>query len=486
MNFVLIGVNHKSAPLQVRERLAIPAARMQEATLSLLSVPCVREGMILSTCNRVEFLTYQEPAQADLLEFIQNYFAVGKEALHPYMYEYRASEVVRHVFRVASSLDSLVVGEPQILGQVKESYSLARSIGGINANLDPLMQRAFTVARKVRNQTSIGISSVSIASVAVDLARKIFGSLQGKTVLLMGAGKMGELAARSMMQHGASTIYICNRTYERAVEVAGKFPGVRSESGFAAGNPQSCSPFPTICCINMLRWRISLSAPPAPRIPYSIASMRNNICSDASSGPCFLSILPCPATWTRRLITWKVCFVYNIDDLQAVAVSNMSSRTKEAMDAEVIIRDEVERYTLRMQSLNGVPSIVALQQSLEDVRQNEMRRMAPRLAHLSAEQLQAVEQMTRALVHKLQHAPIQAIKRAAQEGDRETLAVIQNVFDLEHHEKSTEAMGTSESFAAQNDSNETAFIPTRDATAVEVQDAATPAKSTPVKQESLP
>ena len=152
------------------------------------------------------------------------------------MYEYRASEVVRHVFRVASSLDSLVVGEPQILGQVKESYSLARSIGGINTNLDPLMQRAFTVARKVRNQTSIGISSVSIASVAVDLARKIFGSLQGKTVLLMGAGKMGELAARSMMQHGASTIYICNRTYERAVEVAGKFPGVRSESGSASGS----------------------------------------------------------------------------------------------------------------------------------------------------------------------------------------------------------------------------------------------------------
>ena len=145
-------------------------------------------------------------------------------------------------------------------------------------------------------------------------------------------------------------------------------------------------------------------------------------------------------------------FVYNIDDLQAVAVSNMSSRTKEAMDAEVIIRDEVERYTQRMQSLNGVPSIVALQQSLEDVRQNEMRRMAPRLAHLSSEQLQAVEQMTRALVHKLQHAPIQAIKRAAQEGDRETLAVIQNVFDLEHHEKPTEAIGTAETSAGQSDS----------------------------------
>ncbi len=235
MNLVLIGVNHKSAPLQVRERLAIPAARLEEATLSLLSVPCVREAMILSTCNRVEFLTYQEPAQADLLEFIQDYFAIDKDALHPYTYEYRASEVVRHVFRVASSLDSLVVGEPQILGQVKESYTLARSVGGVNNNLDPLMQRAFTVARKVRNQTSIGISSVSIASVAVDLARKIFGSLQGRTVLLMGAGKMGELAARSLMQHGAGTIYVCNRTYERAVELAEKFPGVRAASQSAPG-----------------------------------------------------------------------------------------------------------------------------------------------------------------------------------------------------------------------------------------------------------
>ena len=175
-------------------------------------MPCVREGLILSTCNRVEFLTYQEPAPADLLEFIRNYFAVDTDALRPYIYEYRSSEVVRHLFRVASSLDSLVVGEPQILGQVKGSYTVARSIGGVNNNLEPLMQRAFTVARKVRNQTSIGVSSVSIASVAVDLARKIFGSLQGKTILLMGAGKMGELAARSLMHQGAGKIYFCNRT----------------------------------------------------------------------------------------------------------------------------------------------------------------------------------------------------------------------------------------------------------------------------------
>ena len=466
MNFVLIGVNHKSAPLQVRERLAIPAARLQEATLSLLSVPCVREGMILSTCNRVEFLTYQEPAQADLLEFIQNYFAIGKEALHPYMYEYRASEVVRHVFRVASSLDSLVVGEPQILGQVKESYSLARSIGGINTNLDPLMQRAFTVARKVRNQTSIGISSVSIASVGVDLARKIFGSLQGKTVLLMGAGKMGELAARSMMQHGASTIYICNRTYERAVELAGKFPGVRSESGSGTGQSAIVQPISYDLLHQYAATADIIVSSTGAENPIFNRAHAEQYMQRRKQRPMFFIDIAVPRDVDPEINNVEGVFVYNIDDLQAVAVSNMSSRTKEAMDAEVIIRTEVEKYTQRMQSLNGVPAIVALQQSLEDVRQNEMRRMAPRLAQLSSEQLQAVEQMTRALVHKLQHAPIQAIKRAAQEGDRETLAVIQTVFDLEHHEKTDAAIETAESVIGQREQTETAFVPTPDATAV--------------------
>jgi glutamyl-tRNA reductase len=486
MNFVLIGVNHKSAPLQVRERLAIPTARLQEATLSLLSVPCVREGMILSTCNRVEFLTYQEPAQADLLEFVQNYFAIGKEALHPYMYEYRASEVVRHVFRVASSLDSLVVGEPQILGQVKESYTLARSIGTINTNLDPLMQRAFTVARKVRNQTSIGISSVSIASVAVDLARKIFGSLQGKTVLLMGAGKMGELAARSMMQHGASTIYICNRTYERAVEVAGKFPGVRSERGSESGQTAIVQPISYDLLHKYAATADIVVSSTGAEDPIFKRAHAERYMQRRKQRPMFLIDIAVPRDVDPEINSVEGVFVYNIDDLQAVAVSNMSSRTKEAMEAEAIIRDEVERYTLRMQSLNGVPSIVALQQALEDVRQSEMRRMAPRLAQLSSEQLQAVEQMTRALVHKLQHSPIQAIKRAAQEGDRETLAVIQSVFDLEHREEPTEASGTTESTAGTSEPNETVFALTPDATAGATKNAASAAKPAPATEESLP
>ena len=431
MNFVLIGVNHKSAPLTVRERLAISPARLQEATQSLLSVPCVREGMILSTCNRVEFLTYQEPAQADLLEFIRDFFAVDTTALRPYMYEYRASEVVRHLFRVASSLDSLVVGEPQILGQVKESYAVARSVGGMNSNLEPLMQRAFTVARKVRNQTSIGISSVSIASVAVDLARKIFGSLQGKTVLLVGAGKMGELAARSLMQNGASTIYLCNRTDERAVALAEKFSSQK-----ISGQLHTVQSIPFSSLHDYAAIADIVVSSTGAETPIFNRQHAQAYAHRRKQRPMFFIDIAVPRDVDPEIDRVEGIFVYNIDDLQAVAVSNLSNRAREAADAEAIIRAEVERYAKRMQSLDGVPSIVALQQNLEEVRQIEMRRMAPRFAGLSADQMQAVEQVTRALVNKMQHAPIQAIKRAAQEGDRETLATIQTVFDLEGHSES--------------------------------------------------
>jgi len=204
-SLVLLGINHNTAPIEVRERLAIPAARLADATRSLLHQPGIREGLILSTCNRVELLTLQDDAadtaqaatsqpqtKADLLRFLHEYFSVPPNDIQPHLYEFREREAVRHLFRVASSLDSMVVGEPQILGQVKDSYTTAREVGAISTHLESLLQRTFTVAKKIRTETQIGSSSVSIASVAVDLARKIFGSLEGKTVLLVGAGKMSE------------------------------------------------------------------------------------------------------------------------------------------------------------------------------------------------------------------------------------------------------------------------------------------------------
>ncbi len=414
MNLVLVGVNHKSAPLEVRERLAIPLARLPEATQSLLSVPCVREGLILSTCNRVEIVTYQEPAQAKLLDFIHDYFAVDPATVRPYLYEFRASEVVRHLFRVAASLDSLVIGESQILGQVKESYTVARAVGAVQSNLDPLLQRTFTVAKKIRTTTSIGSSSVSIASVAVQLASRIFGSLHNKTVLLVGAGKIGELAARSLMQQGAGTMYVCNRTYERAVPLAQQF-------GAQVVPFESLHEFAAKADV-VISSTGSQQPIFGPEHGHLYAQQRKQ-------RPMFFIDIAVPRDVDPAMNRVEGIFVYTIDDLQSVAATHISNRQKEAQDAEAIIRKEVQRYEDRQHALDGVPAIVSLQQTLESLRQSELQRLSARLTNLSSEQRQAVEALTRSLVNKMQHAPIQAIKRAAREGDRETLAVLQNLFD---------------------------------------------------------
>ena len=216
MNLILLGINHKTAPIELRERVAIPRELLAAASQSLARVTGVSEAMILSTCNRVEILTTTNASNVDISGFLEQHFSIDASVLRPHIYEYRDSEAVRHLFRVAASLDSMVVGEPQILGQVKDAYAAGREAGTVLSQLDPLLQSAFAAAKKVRSETEIGSSTVSIASVAVDLAQKIFGSLQGKTVFLVGAGKMSELAARHLIRHGAGKILVTNRTEDRA------------------------------------------------------------------------------------------------------------------------------------------------------------------------------------------------------------------------------------------------------------------------------
>src|SRR3981081_2528183 len=210
-NLQLSGCNHKAPPVEVRERLAIPESRLPEACKRLAEHPAVSEGMIVSTCNRVEFIATMKNGAGDLREFLREYFATDLSEFESHLYEFREDEAVRHVFRVASSLDSMVVGEPQILGQVKEAYATARAVGAVRAQLDQLLTRAFAVAKRVRTETAVGSSSVSVASVAVDLAKKIFGSLNGKTVFIVGAGKMSELAGRHLMAHGCAAIFGSHR-----------------------------------------------------------------------------------------------------------------------------------------------------------------------------------------------------------------------------------------------------------------------------------
>jgi glutamyl-tRNA reductase len=406
-HLVLIGINHTTAPIEVRERLAIPAGRLADATRTLVHQPGVREGIILSTCNRVELLTLQEDDSApggNLLSFLHEYFAVTPSSLTPHLYEYREQEAIRHLFRVASSLDSMVVGEPQILGQVKESYTIAREVGAVNGSLDSLIQRAFTVAKKVRSETQIGSSSVSIASVAVDLARKIFGSLEGKTVLLVGAGKMSELAARHLMQQGAANILVANRTLERAERIAAQFNG-------------QVIPFENLYD-QAPRADIVITSTGAPQKLFG-RSHGQHFLQSRRNRPMFFIDIAVPRDVDPRMNEVEGCFVYDIDDLQQVAAANMADRSREAAAAETIVSLEVEKYQQRVQSRGAVPAIVALQQNAEAIRESELARSAKRLASLTPEQREAVEALTRSLTAKLLHPQLTALRETARRKDSE-------------------------------------------------------------------
>lgn len=415
-NLVLLGINHNTAPIEVRERLAIPAERLADATRSLLHQPGIREGLILSTCNRVELLTLQDDSEAavgeskiGLLRFLHEYFAVPSQDIQPHLYEFREREAVRHLFRVASSLDSMVVGEPQILGQVKESYTVAREVGAVHSTLESLLQRTFTVAKKVRSETQIGSSSVSIASVAVDLARKIFGSLQGKTVLLVGAGKMSELAARHLIQQGASSILVTNRTQSRAEKIAAEFS--------SANVYTEALPF-EVLYDQAPRADIVITSTGAPQKIFG-RSHGQHFLHSRRNRPMFFIDIAVPRDVDPRMNEVEGCFVYDIDDLQQVAAANLADRGREAEAAEGIVSREVDKYHERLQSRDAVPAIVALQQNAETVRQAELTRSAKRLADLTPEQREAVEALTRSLTAKLLHPQLTALRDSTRTKDLE-------------------------------------------------------------------
>jgi glutamyl-tRNA reductase len=415
MKILLTGLNHKTAPVELRERLAIAPERLADETRALLSHPGVREGMILSTCNRVELLVCYEGHEPELALYLNEHFSVDAQSLEPHLYQHHETEAVRHLFRVASSLDSMVVGEPQILGQVKESYSAARSVGAVGGTLERLLQGALAAAKKVRTETQIGSSSVSIASVAVDLARKIFGSLEGKRVLLVGAGKMSELAARHLMQHGAGSLLIANRTQERAVRLARKFNGhvVRFDDLHARADEADILITSTGSTEFIFR---------IPHAQQFLHRRRNR--------PMFFVDIAVPRDVDPEINRLDGIFLYDIDDLQSVTASNLSNRTREAQHAEAILEQELVRYQRRIETLDVVPTLVHLQATAEDMRQAELRRAQSRLQSLTPAQQAAVEALTHGLMNKFLHQPLQALKAAAREGDLATVDAIRAAFRL--------------------------------------------------------
>jgi len=348
-----------------------------------------------------------ESPDADLAGFIYRHFGLERALLEPHIYERRDQDAVRHLFRVAASLDSMVVGEPQILGQVKEAFAVARAAGAVGGQLEHLLQSAFAAAKKARTETEIGSNSVSIASVAVDLARKIFGSLAGRTVFLVGAGKMSELAARHLVQQGADTILVTNRTQERARRMAEEFQGrviprlIQFDQLYEAAGEAD----------------IVISSTGAPH-PIFRREHGQAFLHRRRNRPMFFIDIAVPRDVDPAMGKLEGIFVYDIDDLQTVASAHMAQRSRQASDAETLIAGEVERFQQRQRTVTAAPAIVALQRQAEEIRQAELRRAQTRLGSLSGEQAAAVEALTRGLMNKFLHPPMQALKQAAREGDQ--------------------------------------------------------------------
>ncbi|HTM47275.1 MAG TPA: glutamyl-tRNA reductase [Bryobacteraceae bacterium] len=401
MKLLISGVSHKTAPVEIREQLAFSEATLPAALAQLKAYEGVSEALILSTCNRVEVVVTSDDG-VDLRNLVCSFLAQTRQApaaeLGPCLYHHEGRDAIHHLFRVAASLDSMVVGEPQILGQLKAAYSTAKALGTVCGTLDNVLSRAFGVAKRVRSETGIGQMAVSISYAAVELARKIFGSLDGKTVMIVGAGKMSELSARHLRRSGASHIFVTNRTHERAVELANLFQGTPVEyTRFLSLMPE----------VDIL-----ITSSGAPHYILHKAEMQHVI-SVRRNKPMFLIDIAVPRNIAPNVNEVDNVFLYDIDDLQGVVNANLREREKEAGNAESIIAQEVERMLARLKAQDVAPAIVSLREQLEEIRLAEIQKVRGRLGPLTSQQEEALDALTRGIINKIAHGPVSELRRQA-------------------------------------------------------------------------
>src|SRR5215475_3564087 len=419
MQLAIVGVSHKTAPVEVRERLAFNTDVLQEALTALVGRQEVREAIILSTCNRVEVMA-ESPDDRMIREFLCDFHQITHDSVSKHLYTFKNADAIRHVFRVAASLDSMMVGEPQILGQVKEAYRIATDAGTVGMHLNLLMNRAFAVAKKVRSETGISQSAVSISFAAVELARKIFGDLTGKTVMIIGASKMGELAAKHLKRNGVSSVLVTNRTFERAVELAKVFEG-------------AAVPFEHFTD-HMVGADIVISSTGAPHFVIS-RTLAEQIIHRRKNKPVFFIDIAVPRDVDPAVNEIDNAFVYDIDDLQQVIDANLKERLKEASRAEQIVDSEVAAFCLKIRSREVVPVIVQLKDSMEKHRRDEIERNRRLLKDLSPEAQTAVDQISKSLINKILHPPIELLKQMAHDPSGPEVAdLIRKLFNIKSPE----------------------------------------------------
>ena len=405
MNIVVIGLNHKTAEVEVREKLAFHGPKLEEGLERFRAIPSVNEAIILSTCNRVEmYAKVKDPAGAteEIKDFISEFHGIRRDYLKDSLYIYNGSAAVRHVFSVASSLDSMVVGEPQILGQVKDAFEFALSKKTTGVILNKLMKKAISVAKRVRTETKIAENAVSISYAAVELARKIFTELSSKSFILLGAGEMAELAARYLMNNGVSDIVVANRTYERGCELAREFSGraVRFED------------FQD----ELLHSDIVICSTGAPDYVLFRSDMQN-IMKRRKNRPVFIIDITVPRNIDPGIAGIDNVYLYTVDDLRGVVNTNVDERQKEAAKAGRIIEDEVETFLKWEKSLETVPTIIALRNRAEEIKNRELERILNKLGNMSEKDREAIEYLASAIVNKLIHPPTVALKEDVEDRD---------------------------------------------------------------------
>jgi glutamyl-tRNA reductase len=426
-DIVIVGLNHRSAPVEVRERLAFPADTVGHALRGLVERDGIDEGVILSTCNRVEVcvLAAQGYKGTDSVkEFLSAWHAIPPAELSGYLYHLIGEEAVRHLFRVSSSLDSMVLGEPQILGQVKDAYGYACEFKTIGPVLDKFYTKAFSVAKRVRTETKVASSAVSVSYAAVELAKKILGDLADKTVMLIGAGEMCELAARHLLSAGAKGILVTNRTFERAVRLAEEFDGtpVRYEE----------------LAVHLKRADIILSSTGAPHFILKREDVEEVI-RIRRNRPMFFIDMAVPRDIDPDVNEIDNVYVYDIDDLNNVIETNLEERQREAAKAEEIVVAEVAMFRRWLESQQVTPTIVSLRRKFEEIKQAEVAKALSALGAQDPKTRKVVESLASSILNKVLHPPISSLKRDSDaRSPMEMVAVVREIFDLPEEETAEE------------------------------------------------
>jgi glutamyl-tRNA reductase len=407
MQLLLVVVSHRTAPIELRERLDFSARGVDRALTALAGSGSQHEATIVSTCNRVElYVGCDDPGgtRAAIQQFLSDFHGIPGDELAPHIYAKVGQEAVSHLFRVASGLDSLVMGEPQILGQVKDAFAVASQLGCTGAMLNKLFHSAFAAGKRVRTETALSAGAVSVSYAAVELARKIFGDLKGRTVLVLGAGEIGKLTAIHMQSQGIGRLIITSRTAAHAASLAESIGGTAMPwESLTSGLIEA----------DILITATGASTPIISR-PSIVQTMRAR-----RQRPLFIIDIAVPRDVEAGAGDLEQVFLYNIDDLQAVVQENISKRGTEASEAEKIVAQEVGKFVSWLNSRSAVPTIVALRQRFESIRQSELRRLEPKLASLPPEARARVEEVTRLLLEKLLLNPTEQLKAIS---DADTVA----------------------------------------------------------------